>query len=396
MTPEPTTALVDARRDALLESGWGATFRFLQPRNAAFWVYLLLCAQGGLFFLAMVRSQGDYYAPAVQLTLVALVLYGIVLWWFFRRIDRYARQSRKLIIVGFFWGGLGAAYSISGAANSAILGLWANLFGQAWANDWAPGLTAPIVEEISKGLGLVLLIALAGRLVATALDGFVLGAFIGLGFQLFEDVQYGIGGAASDFGTDPVGNAWDTLVGRLITGVSGHIVFSAVFGAGLIYFLGRPGQPRRRGYGILLMVVAMLMHGLWDSLGGFFGTLMDHPLLPYFLAAPFVIAFLVVAVLVFRHAVPTERQYLRAVLAPEVADGYVTAEELDALVDGRRARRAYRRGGQHRDRKVRTFRLEAVQDLADELAVSGGHTNDRVLFARAELHRLPTVAPAHH
>ena len=104
MTPEPTAALVDARRDALLESGWGATFRFLQPRNAAFWVYLLLCAQGGLFFLAMVRSQGDYYAPAVQLTLVALVLYGIVLWWFFRRIDRYARQSRKFIIVGFFWG----------------------------------------------------------------------------------------------------------------------------------------------------------------------------------------------------------------------------------------------------------------------------------------------------
>jgi hypothetical protein len=43
---------------------------------------------------------------------------------------------------------------------------------------------------------------------------------------------------------------------------------------------------------------------------------------------------------------------------------------------------------------MRKFRLEAVQDLADELAVSGGNTNDRVLFARAELHRLPTLAPA--
>ncbi|MFE7423680.1 PrsW family glutamic-type intramembrane protease [Rhodococcus sp. NPDC057529] len=134
--------------------------------------------------------------------------------------------------------------------------------------DWGAGLTAPFTEEISKGIGLLLLIALAPRLVRTAFDGFVLGAFIGLGFQILEDTQYALASSAAQFGANPVGNAMFTIVMRMTMGVAAHILYSAVFGAGLVYFLGRLAEPRRRGRGLALMATAMLLHGVWDNIGG--------------------------------------------------------------------------------------------------------------------------------
>ena len=78
---------------------------------------------------------------------------------------------------------------------------------------------------------------------------------------------------------------------------------------------------------------------------------------------------------------------MRAVLAPEVASGTLTAEELDTLAGDRRARKAYRTadpGHRHQRRLV----LEAARDLADELARSGGTDNERVRYARQEVARI--------
>ena len=42
-------------------------------------------------------------------------------------------------------------------------------------------------------------------------------------------------------------------------------MYTGVFGAGLIWFIGRPDVPARKGLGAGLMLTAMLMHGLWDA-----------------------------------------------------------------------------------------------------------------------------------
>ena len=97
---------------------------------------------------------------------------------------------------GFAWGGIAAPFWIALPANTALLEIWTKVGGTAFAADWAAGLTAPINEEWGKALGLVLLIGLAPRLVRSAYDGFIIGAFIGLGFQVFEDVLYVYNGAA--------------------------------------------------------------------------------------------------------------------------------------------------------------------------------------------------------
>ena len=104
------------------------------------------------------------------------------------------------------------------------------------------GARGPFTEETAKGSGLLLLIALAPRQVRTAFDGFILGAFIGLGFQIVEDVSYAMTSAGTQFGANQIGASTGTIVLRMVSGVAAHIVYSAIFCAGLVYLLGRPAE----------------------------------------------------------------------------------------------------------------------------------------------------------
>jgi RsiW-degrading membrane proteinase PrsW (M82 family) len=385
---DPGMALLAARSRAVAESGWGARFRLFQPRNLAFWVYLFLVAFGVFVSSRAFALESPVYGGALLVAAVLFGLYGALFWWFTTRIDRYAHQSRVLIVLAFLWGAFAATFTMAAQANTPIQSLWAKAFGQAWSIDWGAGLTAPFTEELAKGSGLLLLMALAPRLVRTAFDGFVLGAFIGLGFQILEDIQYALSAASEQFGANPVQNALSTIVLRMGVGVGAHILYSAVFCTGLVYLLGRPAEPRRRLRGLTLMASAMLLHGLWDDLGAFVGA---PDLLPVMWVVVIGIAFFVVT-RAFNLAIPRERQYMRAVLAPEAASGVVTREELETLSGDRRARRRYRREGHGRhDKQRRAHLLEAAHDLADELASAGGEDTARVGFARSELARLRSL-----
>ena len=201
-------------------------------------------------------------------------------------------------------------------------------------------------EELAKGLGLLLLIALATRAVSTAFDGFILGAFIGLGFQIVEDVTYAIGSAGSGFGADPTTNTLEVIALRMATGLGAHIAYSAIFCTGLVHLLGRPGQPRRVGAGLGLMLTAMLLHSVWDNTAGILGPASSFALVAW---AVLTAITLVIVVRVFRRVVGVERAYMRAVLAPEVKTGTITAEEAETLAGDRKTRKAYRQVAQDRD-----------------------------------------------
>ncbi|MFC8932029.1 PrsW family intramembrane metalloprotease [Rhodococcus sp. NPDC057135] len=389
---QTTEDLITARVEAIENSGWGRSFAFYQPRNAAFWVYLLLVVSGAFKLISMLSASAAAYGDAIALSFVLFGVYGAVFWWFTHHIDRYARQPVKLIVVAFFWGSFAATWVMAANANDAILALYAKTFGQAWASDWGAGLTAPFTEEVAKGVGLLLLVALASRLVRTAFDGFILGAFIGLGFQIFEDVLYALNSAASQFGADPVGAAMSTIVLRMVFGVAAHTLYSAIFCAGLVYLLGRPAEPRRVGRGLTLMASAMLLHGLWDSAGA---LSRGKNALLFVLFAVIITAALTLAVRVFRTTVPREREFLRDVLAPEVERGVITGDELTALCGDRKVRKAFRKSaGNHADRKRNGYTLEAAADLADALAESRGTESGRVEFARSEVSRIRSGQPS--
>lgn len=391
MTAAPIDDLDHARITALDTSGWGRSFTFFQPRNLAFWVYLALVGTGMFTFTSMLAGQYAAYGRAIVVSGVLFAVYGALLWWFTHSIDRYARQPVALVVTAFGWGAFAATWTMAAHANDAVRNLYAKAFGQAWSLDWGAGLAAPFDEEIAKGLGVLLLIALAPRLVRTAFDGFILGAFIGLGFQLFEDISYALGSAGSQFGANQVEAALTTVWLRMATGISGHILYSAVFCAGLIYLLGRPAEPRRVGRGLTLMATAMVLHGVWDSTAA---LVRGHTALVFVSMLAVIVVALAVAARVFTVTVPTEREFLRAVMAPEVAKGTLTESELEAMCGNRQDRRRFRKAGCNRRDRVRAGHvLEAAYDLADALAVARGTDTARVEFTRGELARIRTGAP---
>ncbi len=387
-----TIADLDRRRDTALDlSGWGRRFRFYQPRNCAFWGYLLLVGIGILIFAATLAREYDAYGEAIGFAVTSFAIYAALFWWFTQKIDHYAKLPAKLMVVAFLWGGFAATGAMAANANSAILALYAKAFGQVWALDWGAGLAAPFTEEPAKGSGLLLLIALAPRQVRTAFDGLILGAFIGLGFQIVEDISYALTSAGSQFGANQIGASIGTIILRMVSGVAAHILYSAIFCAGMVYLLGRPAEPRRVRRGLLLVATPVLLHGLWDSLASIAGP--STLALLGLLFAVIVLA-LVIAVRVYNLTVQRERDFVRDVMTPEAARDLITGAELDAVAGNRKARRAYRKAGRdRRERRRARFVLNAVYALADELADARGADNERVRFARSEVGRIRAGVP---
>ncbi|MFD7076754.1 PrsW family glutamic-type intramembrane protease [Nocardioides sp. NPDC059952] len=384
-------ALDQERRAAITENGWGARFTFFQPRNLAFWVWLVFVIWGTWHNL-LSTIAASYYAPAIGLAFVVFTVYGAVFWWFTQHIDRYSSQPALLRVMAFLWGGFAATFAIAAPANDALLSIYAKLFGQPFAMDWGPALAAPFTEEWGKGLGILLLIALAPGVMRTAYDGFVAGAFLGLGFQILEDVLYVAQSAPTQFGANQIGASLGTFGVRMASGIGSHILFSAIFCTGLVYAIGLPSQPRRLGRGIGLIVLAMVLHGVWDGQSAIVASLFSGGaaiamIIVLMCCLPLIGVAIVVRV--FGMAVAGERASIRPILAPEVASGVLTQAEVDAAAGDHKARRRYRKDGhgpghRHRNRHV----LEAVFDLAHELGRSGGDSDDRVEFARAEVLRL--------
>ena len=388
-----TLADLDRARDIALDlSGWGRRFTFYQPRNFAFWGYLVLVGTGMFVFASSITLKYDAYGQAIALAVTSFAIYAALFWWFTQHIDHYAKLPAKLMVVAFLWGGFAATWVMAANANDSILALYAKSFGQSWALNWGAGLSAPFTEETAKGSGLLLLIALAPRQVRTAFDGLILGAFIGLGFQIIEDIAYAMTSASSQFGANQIGASIDTIFLRMVSGVAAHIVYSAIFCAGLIYLLGRPAEPRRVGRGLLLVATPILLHGTWDSLAAI-GSRSALTLVGLLITV--IVIALVIAVRVYELTVRRERDFVRDVMTPEQARNVITAAELDAMAGNRKARKAYRKASRkHRERKRTRYVLNAAYDLADELAAARGADTDRVRFARAEVGRIRAGVPS--
>jgi len=106
----------------------------------------------------------------------------------------------------------------------------AELLGPDAAMMIGAPLSAPIVEESTKGIGIVLLFWLLRGEFDNVRDGFIYGALVGAGFNWFESALY-VQQNFVDFGTAPYGFQIGTRYAWL--GLAGHALFSGIFGAAL-------------------------------------------------------------------------------------------------------------------------------------------------------------------
>ena len=255
-------------------------------------------------------------AVALSSTLVAAgIVQTVVYLLFIRLIDLYEREPLRYVVPVFLWG-FAVATTISGVFNTYLKITLTSVTSVRVADFFTAVVAAPVVEECSKGLALLLIFFIAylaarGRRVvefAGVMDGIVYGSAVGFGFALAEDILYGM-----QFGVE-------AFVVRRIFGGFAHAAFTSLtgIGIGLIPFVHRkalkPIPP------LLGLLGAILLHATFNFTATLLGPL-AYVMLFFVVTLYFLI---IVAWLAF------ERRTIRGELSDEVGKT-ITPEEYTIL-----------------------------------------------------------------
>ena len=159
-------------------------------------------------------------------------------------------------LAAFGWG-TGGALIFAGYGNTVIDSAVAASNLSDDAVDFVTSVvTGPLVEETGKGVGVLVLILAARKLLTRPAQGGVLGALVGLGFAWGEDVGYYV--SALENG---MSGLWESFLVRAILGAYAHAIFTGVFGYALAWAVLRAQN---------------VLVGLLAAAGGFVGDLALH------------------------------------------------------------------------------------------------------------------------
>lgn len=242
------------------------------------WVLVALAGVVSLLLVAPVLAQTSglviFLAALIPLTVCIVVL---------RWLDHWDPEPWYWVLLALMWG----------AGASVILSLWGEVALEPVAASLGGDVgmavyVAPVVEEVTKGLGLLILVAVAARHIYGPVDGIVYGGLIGAGFAFTENILY-----FAQASTDGALSLGLTFVVRGLFSPLAHVLFTAWTGAAV----GWAMQRRRSVFGVfpawlLGLIPAIIGHGLFnlaasDVLGiGFFAAFAITQV-PAFVAAVF-------------------------------------------------------------------------------------------------------------
>jgi RsiW-degrading membrane proteinase PrsW (M82 family) len=345
-------------------------------------VLLVVLALAALIQLSALASLPPDIAGVF---LTALTLSGLLavvplaLLWF---LDRRERESTWLLAAAFLWGGC-IATALALPFNSAFFQLidaWVArhpavtmVLGPDAAIMLAAPISAPIVEETAKALGVLLIFWFLRAEFDNMRDGFVYGAVVGVGFNWSEAALYVAQGYAQS-GVAPYSQELGSRYALL--GLGGHAMFTGLFGAGLGLALQTSRAWLRILAPILGFVLAIAAHMLNNSLpllaalaGAAAGEspvahepVADVGFLDAFLSGSLIqlvvfLPFLLIAGLALWRSGVWERRVVREELADEVGHA-VSQDEYQAIV---------------RDRVFRTRRINGIRRRASSALVNAQH-----------------------
>jgi RsiW-degrading membrane proteinase PrsW (M82 family) len=329
---------------------------------------------------------------------VALLLwaaYAFPLIWLVNRFDFFEREPTMLLVMGLAWGGI-IASSMAVLANQAVFSIFTSLFGEGFTQRWGAALAAPTTEELLKAIGIIAVILLALRGIRSAIDGFVVGAMVGIGFQVVENFVYtGNLLLATGDGVPPLRTVFEVFLVRGIgAGLWSHAVYSGVVGLGLGYAFTRRDRPlgRRLAVAVTMLGIAWFMHFLWNLPPLVEGT---GPLVSVGKGAIILALLAIVVLRNQRREAHIYTDYLEALQDPALA----SPDEIEQLrtYGSREAgvREAGRRGGEKVADAVRQLQraqadLSVALATGDVAAVTAGKRRiEQVRVRRAEAELLP-------
>lgn len=275
-------------------------------------VNALLC--NGIVLTSLLIDDPVRGVVAAAVALCCGLPYLLFMLW----LDRNEPEPAWLIAGSLVWGGA-TATGVSLLFNQ-VFGVVMLVFagGDAQvATLLTASFVAPFVEELAKGVALVLLYLFFRKEFDTVLDGVIYGALIGLGFAVVENWLYYMQAASAR-------DAAQLMVLRgVITSAGTHICFTAMLGASIgLFRVSRSGVVRWL-WPLTGLAAAMFAHFVWNTFAGAVATafvtgelavyVFGLPLAVVILQAPFIGAMVLVAWLASRH----ERWVIRVYLADE-------------------------------------------------------------------------------
>jgi RsiW-degrading membrane proteinase PrsW (M82 family) len=292
-------------------------------------------------------------AIAIGVVLAALPVGPLVACYLW--LDRYEPEPAGLLWFAFGWGAF-----VATAVALVLQGVDQYFVGTS--EDWSAAIVAPLTEEFSKGLFVVLLLWFRRHELDGILDGLVYAGLVGIGFAFTENILYlaaaYIGG--DELGPGGIGAATGLFVVRGIFSPFAHPLFTACIGIGV----GIAVMTRKKWLRVVAPVlgycVAVALHASWNASAFFHGGQLF--ILTYLLAM--VPAFLLLVGLA-TWARRQEAVILTRSLTDAAHRGLVGHEEVPWLVrlPARRAARAHARalGGPQAERVMREYQQEAIE-----------------------------------
>jgi RsiW-degrading membrane proteinase PrsW (M82 family) len=233
-----------------------------------------------------------------------------VIWW----VDRYDREPVWLVVAVAAWGGIASPFLVRLCAEP-VQWIVSGVSGGSPDPRWLVIGVAPLVEELLKGLGILLVIRLT-REFDNPTDGVVYGTAVGLGFAVTENLVYALAGVAQDL-TTPV--VVGLVVRRTLYTAGVHALSSSAVGAGLGFARLASRRWRAGLWTLLGFLGAVVLHGGWN-LAVFAGGPDGGPP-PWALIVPLYVVFAAGLGLLLQ----AEHLVLRRQMAEEVRLGVVPA-----------------------------------------------------------------------
>lgn len=269
-------------------------------------------------FMIILPNLG--FGVAIMATIIAFlpaIFYLMPLIW----LDRYDPEPIWLLGLAFAWGAL-ISVIISYKVNTGFAQVAVQNFGVQSGLKITAVISAPIFEEATKGLGVLLLLLFFRRYFDDILDGIVFGGTIALGFATVENIIY-YGGAYIGGGSDGL---LGSMVLRGIFSPFAHVTFTAMTGIGCGISRESHNPIVRIFMPIMGYCVAVFLHFIWNLMATMLsieGLLAGDWWYGYlFLQFPF---FLVLTCFAF-YVMYRQNSILKEMLAIDVARGLIPEE----------------------------------------------------------------------
>jgi RsiW-degrading membrane proteinase PrsW (M82 family) len=252
---------------------------------------------------------------SVIAAVIPMLTYLFLIW----RFDRYDREPALLILVNYFWGAVGAIVLtlLFGSILDLLISL---LLSEGNHTELIRGsLSAPIIEEITKGFFLLLMVQ--NKKFDNITDGIVYGGAIGLGFGMTENFMYFIAHSSSF-------QAWIfVVIIRTLFSAVMHCVATGTLGA----FLGYAKFKKRIWkviFALTGLIIAMVIHSVWNSFISFESFA--------WVGFAFMAVTIIIFIFVFNFSISSERKIIFSELQEETQNGLIPAEHLSILNSSKR------------------------------------------------------------